>query len=260
MPWLADFVLRESGLIDTREAPKINYLIASLPLKERQRILRLCQPVDLVFGATLCEVDEPFQHAYFPVTGLISLVTTSNDHQPLAVAMIGNEGLLGTTLALGINTPRLRGVVHGSGAGLRITAPRLRRVLRDSPGLLRALNRYSYVLMGQLLQTASCNAFHEVEMRLARWLLMTDDRSNSEHLQLTHQFLADLLGVQRSAVTIAAGKLQRKKIIGYARGHVSILSRSGLENASCECYGMQVRDHARQFADWAGNEGRTKIR
>jgi CRP-like cAMP-binding protein len=248
LPWLAFYVPGDSGDSDIIEAPKINHLIASLPLKERERILRLCEPVDLVFGDILCEVDEPLLHAYFPVTGLISLVTTSSDHQPLGVAMIGNEGLLGATLALGINTPRLRGVVHGSGTALRITAPQLRRVMRDSAGLLRILNRYSYVLMGQLLQTATCNAFHEVEIRLARWLLMTDDRSHSDRIQLTHQCLADLLGVQRSAVTIAAGKLQRRKLIGYSRGQISILSRSGLEAATCECYSTQVEDHARQFA------------
>jgi len=121
-------------------------------------------------------------------------------------------------------------------------------MLRDGPVLLNTLQRYSYVLMGQFLQTATCNSFHEVEMRLARWLLMTDDRATTDGFQLTHQILADLLGLQRRAVTIAAGNLQRKKIIGYARGHVSILSRIGLEATSCECYGIQVRDHALQFA------------
>jgi len=161
--------------------------------------------------------------------------------------MIGSEGVQGATLALGVNSARLRAVVHGSGTALRLTAAELRRALRNSPGLSRTLKRYSYVLMGQLLQTAACNSFHEVEMRLARWLLMTDDRTSTDQFLLTHQALADLLGVQRSAVTIAAGKLQRKEIIGYVRGQISILSRIGLEAASCECYGSQVKDHARLF-------------
>lgn len=226
-----------------------NQLIAGLPETESQRLLQQCEPVDLTFGSKLCEAKTPLQHAYFPFSGLISLLSGSSDHQPLGVAMIGNEGVLGATLALGVSTQRLSGVVYGSGFGLRITASRLRRLLRNSPGLQSALRRYSYVLMGQLLQTATCNSFHEVEMRLARWLLMTQDRSNSEQLPMTHQLLADLLGVQRSAVTIAAGKLQRKKLIGYSRGQISILSRNGLEAASCECYGMQIRDHALQFAD-----------
>lgn len=241
-------MLREARFSSNAEAHRINHLIASLPVKERQRILHSSKTVELMAGTILCEVDEPFEHAHFPLTGLISLVAISSGHQPLGLAMIGNEGLLGATLALGINTPRLRAVVHGSGAALRVSVPQMRRMLREGPGLLHTLQRYSYVLMGQLLRTAACNSFHDVEMRLARWLLMTDDRTTSDGFELTHQMLADLLGVQRSAVTIAAGKLQRKKLIGYTRGHVDILSRSGLEDASCECYGIQVRDHARQFA------------
>ncbi|MDT8320423.1 MAG: Crp/Fnr family transcriptional regulator [Xanthomonadales bacterium] len=204
--------------------------------------------MELVAGTILCEADEPFKYAYFPLTSLISLVAATSGHSPLGLAMIGSEGLLGATLAMGINTPRLRAVVHGSGTALRVSAAPMRRMLRESPGLVHALHRYSYVLMGQLVQTAACNSFHDVETRLARWLLMTDDRATSDGFHLTHQMLADLLGVQRSAVTIAAGKLQHKKIIGYTRGYVSILSRIGLEAASCECYAKQVKDHARQFA------------
>jgi CRP-like cAMP-binding protein len=227
-----------------------------LPVKERQRILRLGTSVELVAGTMLCEVDEPFKHAHFPLTGLISLVVVTSGHQPLGLAMIGKEGVLGATLALGINTPRLRAVVHGSGTALRVSASQMKLMLGEGSHLFHTLQRYSYVLMGQFLQTAACNSFHEVEMRLARWLLMTDDRATTDGFQLTHQVLADLLGVQRSAVTIAAGKLQRKKIIGYARGHVSILSRVGLEDASCECYAIQARDHAQQFLK--SNPSRTK--
>lgn len=245
---LRTVMLREARFSSNAEAHRINHLIASLPVKERQRILHSSKTVELMAGTILCEVDEPFEHAHFPLTGLISLVAISSGHQPLGLAMIGNEGLLGATLALGVNTPRLRAVVHGSGAALRVSVAQMRRMLREGPGLLHTLQRYSYVLMGQLLRTAACNSFHDVEMRLARWLLMTDDRTTSDGFELTHQMLADLLGVQRSAVTIAAGKLQRKKLIGYTRGHVDILSRSGLEDASCECYEIQVRDHARQFA------------
>jgi CRP-like cAMP-binding protein len=226
----------------------INHLIASLPSKERQRILRSGKTVELVEGSILCEVDQPFRYAHFPLTGFISLVAITTDHRPLGLAMVGKEGVLGATLALGVTTPRLRAVVHDTGLALRLSAPLMRRLLRESPGLSRTLQRYSYVLMGQLLQTAACNSFHQVDMRLARWLLMTHDRSATDRFRLTHQVLADLLGVQRSAVTIAAGKLQSSKIIAYVRGHVSILSRSALEDASCECYGMQIRDHARQFA------------
>lgn len=228
--------------------PDTNRLIASLPSKEGKRLLRLCEPVELLFGTILCEINEPMENAYFPVTALISLVKPIKDHQPLGMAMVGNEGVLGATIGLGVSTHRLRGVVHGSGVGLRLSASQLRQLLPDSPGLQSTLIRYVFVLMEQLLQTAACNSFHEVEMRLARWLLMSDDRSSPNQLKLTHQFLADMLGVQRSAVTIAAGKLQRKKLIGYSRGRISILSRRGLEAASCECYRMQGKDHVQQFA------------
>lgn len=214
-----------------------NKLIAGLPPEDRKQILGLCKTVDLVFGTVLCEAGAPLQDAYFPLTCLISLSTLSRDHKPLGMAVIGNEGIFGATLALEIDTARVGGAVYGSGLALSLTANQLRRVLRDSPKFSKSLMRHSYILMGQFLQTAACNSFHEVEVRLVRWLLMTDDRSDLEPLQLTHQFLADLLGVQRSAVTIAAGKLQDRKIISYARGQIRILSRSGLEAASCDCYG-----------------------
>jgi hypothetical protein len=224
-----------------------NLLIAGLPARERKVMLGMSEPVDLLFGTILSEANEPLEHAWFPVTCLITLVATTSGHQPLGVAMIGNEGVLGAMLALDVNTARLRGVVHGSGSCLRIPADQLRRALRNNPALVRALKGYSFVLMGQLMRTAVCNSFHEVEVRLARWLLMADDRAGLEPFSLTHQFLADLLGVQRSAVTIAAGKLQRKKLIGYVRGQVNIISRSGLERIACECYQLQIRDHALQF-------------
>jgi len=224
-----------------------NLLITGLPARERKFLLSVSEPVDLLFGTILSEADEPLEHAYFPITCLITLVATTSDHQPLGVAMIGNEGILGATLALGVNTARLRGIVHRSGSCLRIPVGGMLQALRQNPSLVRALKSYSFVLMGQLMRTAVCNSFHEVEVRLARWLLMADDRAGLEPFSLTHQFLADLLGVQRSAVTIAAGKLQRKKLIGYVRGHVNIVSRSGLERIACECYQLQLKDHALQF-------------
>jgi CRP-like cAMP-binding protein len=239
---------QEIGLSNTISKSESNQLIAGLPRNESRSLLQLCEPVDLTFGTELCEVQTPLQHAYFPLSGWISLISATSNHHPLGVAMIGNEGVLGASLALGVSNPRLRGVVHGPGVGLRTTASQLRRLLRNSPALQNALRCYVHVLMGQLIQTATCNSFHEVEMRLARWLLMTQDRASSELLPLTHQLLADLLGVQRSAVTIAAGKLQRKKLIGYSRGQIRILSRNGLEDACCECYGVQIRDHALKLA------------
>lgn len=226
----------------------VNRLIEGLPHEARNRILRLCEPVELEFGMIVCEADERFKYVYFPLTGFISLVATVKDHPPLEIGLIGSEGMLGATLALGVNSARLRGIVQGSGTALRMPATELQRELRSNFALRRVLKRYLYVLLAQLSQSTACGRFHEIKARLARWLLMTHDRAHADHFRLTHQYLANMLGVQRSAITIAAGALQRKKLISYKRGAISILSRRGLETASCECYQAAIDDHGRLFA------------
>jgi CRP-like cAMP-binding protein len=225
-----------------------NLLIEGLPRGERKRVLDGCEPVDLVFGTILCDADEPYKQVYFPLSGFISLVASVGSHPPLEMGLIGNEGMLGATVVLGVNASPLRAVVQGSGSALRMSATQLRRNLAECPALLRKLNRYLYVLMAQLSQTAACTRFHEVDARLARWLLMTHDRAHADHFHLTHEFLADMLGVQRSAVTIAAGALQKRALISYTRGEIRIVSRRGLEAASCECYEAVVRDYAQLLA------------
>lgn len=226
----------------------LNRLIEGLPRRARNGILQRCEPVDLVFGAILCEPDRRLQHIYFPLTAIISLVAPVAGRPPIEMGLIGNEGMLGATIVLGVDAARLRGVVQGSGTALRLTTSQLRQELRENISLCRSISRYLYVLLTQLSQTAACTAFHEIEMRLARWLLLTHDRAHADHFYLTHQYLADMLGVQRSAVTIAAGALQRRKLIRYSRGDIRILNRRGLELASCECYEATVRDYQRLFA------------
>ena len=225
----------------------VNRIIQALPQRERGKFLKHCEPVDLVFGTILCEPNAPFQYVYFPLSGLVSLVAVVSGHQPLEMGMIGNEGMLGVTLLLGVNVAPLKAVVQGPGSALRMSAAHLRRELGARAGLRATLGRYLYALMAQLTQSAACTRFHEVDERLARWLLMTHDRSHADHFHLTHQFLADMLGVQRSAVTIAAGALQHKKVIRYARGEITVLSRPGLEAASCACYSAQADDYRRLF-------------
>lgn len=225
----------------------VNRLIDGLPRKESRRLLAQCETVDLEFGAILSERDQLITHAYFPITSFISLVTTLSDHPALEMGLIGSEGMLGGTLVLGINSAPMRAVVQGAGISLRIATPVLRHVLAESPALKRTLNRYVYVMMAQLSQTAACNHFHEIEPRLARWLLMTHDRAHADHFHLTHEFLADMLGVRRSGITVAAGALQGKKLIGYTRGEISILDRAGLEAACCECYQAVNEDYLQQF-------------
>jgi CRP-like cAMP-binding protein len=227
---------------------RTNRLLEGLPRRERDRFLKRCETVDLVFGTILCEPGTPYRHVYFPVTGFISTVATLRHHQPLEIRLIGDEGMLGATLALGVATIPLRAVVQGSGTAWRMTAALFQRSLRDSPALLRMLKRYLYVLVAHLSQGNGCNRFHEVEARLARWLLMTHDRARVDHFRLTHEFLADMLGVRRSGITIAAGALQRSALIGYSRGQIRILDRKGLEARSCECYDAGIQDYAQLFA------------
>ncbi|HUS24823.1 MAG TPA: Crp/Fnr family transcriptional regulator [Candidatus Binatia bacterium] len=223
----------------------VNRLIAGLPAAERKRVLAACEPVELVFGTILCEPDVPVRDVYFPLSGFISLVAVVSAHPPLEMGLIGSEGMLGATVVLGVPDAPLRAVVQGTGSALRMGIAQFRRELRRNPVLLRTLNRYLYVLMAQLSQTAACTRFHEVEARLARWLLMTHDRCHADHFHLTHEFLADMLGVRRSGVTIAAGLLQGRNLIGYTRGEITVMDRDGLEAASCECYRAVIHDYAR---------------
>lgn len=225
----------------------VNRLLEELPGNTRGRIFKQCTPVSLDSGAVLCEIDRSYRHVYFPLSGFISLVATVGDHPPLEIALIGSEGMLGATLVLGIPRARLQGIVQGAGTALRMPASRFRRALRSSPALRRVIRRYLYVVLAQLSRSTVCTRFHQAEPRLARWLLLTHDRAHADRFHLTHQYLAGMLGLRRSAVTIAAGALQRRKLIRYSRGRIEVLDRRGLEAASCECYDAALADYRRMF-------------
>lgn len=226
----------------------VNRLIEGLPPDERHRTLAQCELVELVPGNILCEPDEPFPHAYFPLGGTISLVTIMGRYRPLEMGLIGNEGMLGATLALGVEVAPMRALVQGAGAAWRMNTARFQQELCTSPGLRCTIRRYLYVLLTQFAQSAACTHFHEIEPRLARWLLMTHDRAHADHFYLTHEVLAAMLGVRRSSITIAAGALQQRGLIRYVRGDISILDRPGLEAAACGCYDALIADYAGQFA------------
>lgn len=225
----------------------LSHLIEGLPSKQRTTLLDGCEPVDLVFGNVLHEANQPIRHVYFPLGGFISLVATLEGHQPLEMGLIGNEGMLGATLALGVDLAPMRAVVQGSGSALRMSSELFKQELLSSPQLLRVLKRYLYVLMAQLSQSAACTHFHEIELRLVRWLLMTHDRAHADHFYLTQEYLADMLGVRRSGVSIAAAALQARGLIRYSRGVIYILDRAGLEQAACECYASLQADYQAQF-------------
>lgn len=229
-------------------APVSNHLIDCLSSPDRSRLLQCCETVELTVGQVLCEPGEAFQYAYFPLTAVISQVTSLTEHQPLEMGLIGNEGMLGATLVLGLPAAPHHAMVHDPGSALRIRAAQLRQHLQSTPSLLKTLQRYQYVLLAQLSTSAACAHFHGVEVRLARRLLMAHDRAGSDHFELTHAYLAGMLGVRRSGVTVAAGALQQKMLIRYARGTIKVLDRAGLEAACCECYAATIRDYSRLLA------------
>jgi len=226
-------------------APVTNHLLEALPRKLGKHLIAECEPVELVFTQILAEQGERIRHVYFPTESFISLMTQIDDSANLEVGLVGNEGMLGTSLILGMDVSPLRAVVQGAGPALRMSVARFRRELRQNPALQRELKCYLYVVMRQLVQTAACTHFHVVEARLARWLLMTQDRAHSDAFHITHEFLAYMLGVRRVGVTRAATALQNRNLIHYQRGNITVLDRANLEAASCGCYAADTATYTR---------------
>jgi CRP-like cAMP-binding protein len=213
-----------------------NKLLAALPAKERERFLADCTLEKLTFGTVLYEQGDRMRYVYFPTDGFISMLTTVDRHSTLEVGMIGSEGMCGYALNLGGNVSSLRALVQGTGAAWRMKTATFLRHLERMPALRKILGRYVHVILGQLSQAAACLRFHVVEKRLARWLLMTQDRAHTDTFGVTQEFLAYMLGVRRSGVTEAASVLQSHKLIRYTRGKMTILNRSRLESSACACY------------------------
>lgn len=218
------------------KAPPINRLLGALPPEEMEILRPHLTEVPLIFRERLYEAGEPIRHVWFPNSGVVSMVTELAEGDPVELATIGPEGMVGIALILG--SERMENIAFNQIAGdaLRMDAAQFRSSLEQCPALHRLLLRYTAALMQQISQGAACNRMHSVEERCARWLLMTHDRVYTPKFLLTQEFLAQMLGVRRPTVSLAAGMLQKAGLIHYVRGEVTICDREGLEAAACECY------------------------
>jgi CRP-like cAMP-binding protein len=216
--------------------PLANGLLAALPDAEYRQLLAGLEPVMLKQGEALHEPAATIRYVYFPVGCVVCLTTTVADHKAVEVGLVGYEGMVGIGLVLGAGASSVRAVVAASGAALRMEATCFHKTFLQCLSLQQQLHRYTYSMLAQARQTIACNCFHVSDARLARWLLMTSDRAQSEEFFLTQSFLAGMLGLRRVTVTEIAGRLWRRRLISYGRGWIRILDRPGLEAASCRCY------------------------
>jgi CRP-like cAMP-binding protein len=218
--------------------PVSNIILLSIADSDYSSLRPHLEYVNLPNHLVLHEAGGKLEFAYFPSRGLISLVVVMKDGKTAEAGIVGNEGFTGTMAAVGLSRSPLQAVVQITGDGFRVEVGALQNTFESAPHLQLMLSRYAAIQGMQVAQTAACNRLHDIEQRLARWLLMTQDRVDSGSLLITHDFLATMLGTDRPTVSLAAGGLQRKKLIEYARGAVKIVNRKKLEDSACECYGI----------------------
>ena len=226
-----------------------NAILFALPRKERDLVLSKSLLQTLPARTVLAESGEPIETCYFLISGVVSIIQVMSDGKSVEVGLTGKEGFVGLPIVVGYSTSPTRAIIQIEAQAYKISAKDMKIVLRDCPGLEESLHRYSQELSIQAAQIAACNRLHEVEERLARWLLMSQDRVEASTFPLTQEFISHMLGTRRASVTVAAGILQKAGLINYTRGLVTIEDRAGLESASCECYeGIN-----RQIQRWHGD-------
>ena len=227
-------------------APSANRLLAALPKKEYQRLLPELEQVAMPFAEVLYESGAQIRHVYFPNDSSVSLLAEVADRSTLEIGIVGNEGMAGISVFMGVYASPHRAIVQGAGTAMRMKASVLRKESGDGGSLHRLLHLYAHSLLTQVSQSAACNRFHMVDARLARWLLMSGDRLGADEFRLTQDFISNMLGVRREGVSKAASVLQKDELINYSRGHIKILDRAGLEAVSCECYGI-IKDESNSY-------------
>jgi CRP-like cAMP-binding protein len=238
-------VVKSGERTNTEGKPVSNVILQSTSDSDYRSLRPHLEYVNLPNHLVLHETGGKLDFVYFPNRGLISLVVVMKDGKTAEAGIVGNEGFTGTPAAVGLSMSPLRAVAQITGDGFRVEVGALQNTLESAPHLRLILCRYAVVLGMQVAQTAACNRLHDIEQRLARWLLMTQDRVDSGSMPITHDFLATMLGTDRPTVSLAAGVLQRKELIEYTRGAVKIVNRKKLEDAACECYGVIRQYNAR---------------
>lgn len=222
-----------------------NHLLAALPPSEWERWEPQIEMVSLKLGQVLYESNGRMHFVYFPVDAIVSLLFVLENGSSTEIAVVGNEGIVGISLFMGGETTPSRAVVQSAGQCIRMKANFLKSEFDRSMPVMHLLLRYTQALLTQMTQTAVCNRHHTLDQQLCRWLLLSMDRLTGNHLVMTQELIANMLGVRREGVTEAAGRLQKAGLISYARGKIEVLDRSGLENRSCECYGVVKLEYDR---------------
>jgi CRP-like cAMP-binding protein len=233
--------------------PVENEILLGLPAKEREAIFPQLTFVDLRTHDVLHEPGEPIKFGYFLNTGMISILTVLAEGKSVEVGLTGKDGFVGLPLVVGFSSGPTQAVVQIAGNGFRIAARGIAQAVHECPVLANRLQRYVQILGMQGTQVAACNRLHEVDERLARWLLMCQDRIGSSFVPLTQEFLAHMLGTRRASVTVSAGMLQKAGLITYSRGHVNIVDRARLEGATCECYAIMQQQDKRWRGENSGD-------
>jgi len=238
-----------SLLLSTLHSPMQNHLLAILPAAEFARLSPYLELVPMPLGDAIYESGGRLTHVYFPTTTIVSMLHVLEDGASAEIAVVGNEGILGISLFMGGETTPSRAVVQSTGYAYRLKAQVLKQEFNRAGPLLHLLLRYTQALITQMTQTAVCNRHHSVEQQLCRWLLLSLDRISTHELIMTQELIANMLGVRREGVTMAAGKLSRAGLIDYSRGHIKVLNRPGLEKAVCECYAVVKHEYNRLILD-----------